>query len=257
MSLALVAHRRRRGLPARLYLVGVIAVAVSAGLTALGIWQLQRRAWKLDLIAGIEQRVAASPVALPGPGDWPSVTAARDAYRHVRAEGVLLQGRDTLVQAVTVLGGGYWLMTPLRTDRGFTVLVNRGFVPPGYKPSRRGEDRTAVRVEITGLLRITEPHGGFLRANDPASGRWYSRDVAAISQARGLDDVAPYFIDADRAPAGGVPVAGLTVVDLPNNHLVYALTWFVLAGMTVFAAAKLVRSELLGGSGPETAADRS
>ena len=49
---------------------------------------------------------------------------------------------------------------------------------------------------------MTEPGGGFLRRNDPAAGRWHSRDVRAIAAARGLDEVAPYFIDAERRRAG-------------------------------------------------------
>jgi surfeit locus 1 family protein len=250
MSLAAAGDGRINRLPGRLYAVCAIAIAVTMGLTALGVWQLQRRVWKLGLIDQIEQRIYAQPVDLPGRDAWPSVTAARDAYRHVRAEGVLLDDRDTLVQAVTELGGGYWLMTPLRTDEGFIVLVNRGFVPADYERIGRGEGEAGRRLHVTGLLRVSEPHGGFLRANDPVSDRWYSRDVEAIARARGLDHVAPYFIDADGSADGSYgsgdgrnPVGGLTVVDLPNNHLVYALTWFSLAAMTVFGMACLVYSE--------------
>lgn len=242
MSFAATGNHHTSRLPASLYVVCVVAIVVTAGLTALGVWQLQRRVWKLGLIDQIERRIHAAPVDLPGPDVWPSITA-RDAYRHVRAEGVLLEGRDTLVQAVTELGGGYWLITPLRTDQGFVVLVNRGFVPPDDEKDRETERKAGARVEVTGLLRVTEPHGGFLRANDPASNRWYSRDVEAMSRARGLADVAPYFIDADKSRDGGSPVAGLTVIDLPNNHLVYALTWFSLAAMTILATVYLVRSE--------------
>ena len=89
---------------------------------------------------------------------------------------------------------------------------------------------------MTGLVRLSEPGGGFLRSNDPANDRWYSRDVAAIGSARGWTDVAPYFVDADASPAGqavpGQPVGGLTVVTFRNEHLVYALTWLALAVMT-------------------------
>ena len=93
---------------------------------------------------------------------------------------------------------------------------------------------------MTGLLRITEPDGAFLRSNDPAANRWYSRDVAAIAKARDLGLTAPYFVDADATPnPGGYPVGGLTVVRFPDNHLVYALTWFVLCALTLFFAWRL------------------
>jgi surfeit locus 1 family protein len=85
-------------------------------------------------------------------------------------------------------------------------------------------------VTITGLLRASEPGGGFLRANDPATDRWFSRDTAAIGRARGLSRVGGFFIDADATPnPGGYPVGGLTVIKFRNAHLVYALTWFGLA----------------------------
>ena len=91
--------------------------------------------------------------------------------------------------------------------------------PASWRPRSPGP------VTVTGLLRMSEPGGAFLRANDPASDRWFSRDVAAIAASRGLDKVAPYFIDAERAPGeSGLPVAGLTVIAFSNNHLVYALT---------------------------------
>jgi surfeit locus 1 family protein len=147
--------------------------------------------------------------------------------------------RETLVQAVTELGPGFWVMTPLRTDDGEEILINRGFVPPELTDrAKRAAGLPATPVTVTGLLRISEPHGGFLRANQPAQGRWYSRDVAAIAQARGLANVAPYFIDADSAPnAGGWPRGGLTVVRFPNSHLAYALTWFGMAAMSALWGA--------------------
>ncbi len=92
---------------------------------------------------------------------------------------------------------------------------------------------------------MSEPKGGFLRSNDPAADRWYSRDVAAISAARGLTDTAPYFIDADAtANPGGLPVGGLTVIAFRNTHLVYALTWFALALMLTVFTIRVAREEL-------------
>jgi len=112
-------------------------------------------------------------------------------------------------------------------------------VPPDRAdPLSRPAGLPSGEVTVTGLLRISEPHGGFMRANQPALGRWYSRDVAAIARARGLPSVAPYFIDADAHPnAGGWPRGGLTVVRFTNSHLAYALTWFVLAKMSLLWGA--------------------
>lgn len=242
--------RRRR--PARALVLLAFALSGAAGFGALGVWQLERRAWKLDVIDRVERHVHAAPVAAPGPVAWPTIDAGNAEYRRVRVAGRFLDDRETLVQAVTERGGGYWVLTPFRTAEGFTVLVNRGFVPPERRdPASRATDRAgriADETIITGLLRLSEPGGGFLRANDPAGGRWYSRDVAAIAAARGLPEIAPYFIDADStatstATPGAWPVGGLTVIAFPNNHLVYALTWFTLGFMVIGGAAILARTE--------------
>lgn len=216
------------------------ALLLFAVFVALGSWQLQRRVWKLDLIERVNQRVAAPAVPAPAPPDWPNVSAASHEYRHVQLTGRFIAGSDTRVQAVTRIGPGFWLLSPLQLADGSVVLVNRGFVPP---QSSAVSSTSEAPVTITGLLRLSEPGGGFLRNNDPAGNRWFSRDVAAIAQARGLRQVAPYFVDADAAQGAGAatdvdqPVGGLTVIAFANSHLVYALTWFAMALMVagVFA----------------------
>jgi surfeit locus 1 family protein len=149
----------------------------------------------------------------------------------------LAPGREVLVAATTELGAGYWVLAPLRTEAGYWLLVNRGFVPP----DQRGQVPPADPAQpVTGLLRFSEPGGRLLQKNDPAAGRWYSRDVAAIAAAQGLEGpVAPYFLDA-QGPASGWPRAGLTVVRFRNDHLVYALTWFALAAMMAAAIVYLL-----------------
>ena len=221
------------------------AALLFAGFAALGTWQVQRRSWKLALIERVEQRVRAPVAAAPGPALWPAVNAADHEYRHVGVSGRFVEGPPVLVQAVTELGGGFWVLSPLRQADGSVVLVNRGFVPPGWREPAAGVP--AGPVTVTGLLRLSEPGGGFLRRNDPAGERWYSRDVAAIAAARGLAGTAPYFIDADATPGaptdGSRPIGGLTVVRFQNNHLVYAITWYTLALMVAGAALWLAREE--------------
>jgi surfeit locus 1 family protein len=223
----------------------MIALLLVVGLASLAVWQVHRRVAKLDLIERVDARVHAAPTPAPGRQQWADVSAAADEYRHVVVTGRWLEDRSARVQAVTELGGGYWVMTPLARDDGTTVLVNRGFVPETERDLSSWQPRGTGPVTVVGLLRISEPRGRFLRANDPASGRWYSRDVAAIAATQGLDNVAPYFIDAERTPdQSGLPVPGLTVIAFSNNHLVYALTWAALALMTA-AGAIFVNLDLL------------
>ncbi|TQI74272.1 surfeit locus 1 family protein [Bosea sp. AK1] len=208
----------------------------------LGIWQVERRSWKLDLIARVETRIHAAPVAAPGPAAWSEIDAASDEYRRVVLQGRYLDAPETLTMAVTERGPGFWVMAPFRSDTGFTVLINRGFVPEDRRGANERRAAGSGDTKVVGLLRLSEPGGGFLRSNDPAAGRWYSRDVAAIASTRGLGEVAPYFVDADAATEPGpLPQGGMTQVSFRNTHLIYALTWFCLALMSGGAAIFLIR----------------
>ncbi|WP_262333194.1 SURF1 family protein [Bosea sp. BH3] len=209
----------------------------------LGVWQMQRRVWKLDLIARVDARIHAPPAAAPGPVEWPRIDAAAYEYRRVALQGRYLDIPETLTLAVTERGPGFWVLAPLRTQAGFTVLVNRGFVPDDRRGAEERRKVAGEEARVVGLLRLSEPGGGFLRSNDPAAGRWYSRDVAAIAQARGVSSVAPYFVDADVASEPGpLPQGGMTQTGFRNTHLVYALTWFCLALMSAAAGIFLVRN---------------
>jgi surfeit locus 1 family protein len=222
-------------------LLALVALLGVATLIALGVWQIERRALKLALIERVEQRIHAVPQPMPAPASWPAIGAAHDEYRRITVTGRFLHDRETLVQAVTEEGPGFWVLTPLQTADGTVVLINRGFVPPERRdPQSRRESSPNMPVTITGLLRLTEPKGGFLRSNDPAANRWYSRDVEAIAAAQGLPRTAPFFIDADAMPnMGGYPRGGLTVVKFHNNHLIYALTWF---GLAIMLAGAFLRA---------------
>jgi surfeit locus 1 family protein len=240
--------------------MAVAAVLLFCAFLWLGTWQVQRRAWKLDLIAHVEKRVHAPAVPPPPPWAWPHVTAANSEYRHVQVTGAFLNDSETLVQALTDLGAGFWVLTPLRVGDGTVVLVNRGFVPPERRErAAHGAVEATTPATVTGLLRITEPKGWFLRRNDPARNLWYSRDVQAIAAARGLRlaRVAPYFIDQEAATASGggapgggasggadsAPVGGLTVIAFRNTHLSYAITWYGLALLVVIGAWIVIREE--------------
>ncbi|WP_341207896.1 SURF1 family cytochrome oxidase biogenesis protein [uncultured Sphingomonas sp.] len=220
---------------ARHALAGV-ALLLAAVLAGLGVWQVERRAWKLALIDRVEARLAAPAQPAPPHARWATITDD-DAYARVTAAGTWRAAPPIFTQAVTDFGAGYWVLSPLDTAGG-TILVNRGFVPAG---DRKAIGSPSGAARITGLLRVTEPDGGFLRDNDPADDRWYSRDTEAIGRARRLGPVAPYFIDAEAVPGVEWPRGGLTVVRFRNNHLVYAVTWFGLAAMMAYFAWRIVR----------------
>jgi surfeit locus 1 family protein len=252
------ASKRQRSRTLRVILV-LAAGVMFAGFFALGTWQVFRLQWKLALIERVDQRVHGAPVPAPSMAQWPQLNTDADDYRRVQLSGVLLDGSTTLVQASLDRGIGYWALTPLCTADGGIVMVNRGFIPAGpsgWKP--QPVPATAVAnacraaaagpsVAVSGLLRMTEI-AGKLRQNDPVRNHWYTRDVQAIAQARGLPAVAPYFVDADAVSAkaagaanGVQPIGGLTVISFVNNHLVYAITWYALALMMAGATVWVIR----------------
>ena len=247
-----------------LALLALVGVALLLGFVALGVWQVERRAWKLDLIARVDARLHAPAQPLPPASQWPGLDVAANTYTPMRLQGRWLPGKTVLTQATTELGAGFWVLTPLQLADGGQVLVNRGFIPQARRRQWPRQDSIGAQdgtATVAGLLRASEPGGGFLRRNDPAAQRWHSRDVAAIAQAQGLTHAAPFFIDAGipsaaplpapeamseaaLAAAGPWPRPGMTVVRFHNSHLSYALTWFTLAALVIAAAVLVARYEL-------------
>lgn len=226
---------------AKLVALVALLVVATVAFVGLGAWQVERLQWKRALIARVDARVHAASVAAPGPSEWGGLTREGAEYRRVQATGRFDAARQAFVAATTELGAGYWVLSPLQRGDGSWLLVNRGFVPP---EQRNAVQPPAGEVPVIGLLRFTEPGGGFLRSNVPAEGRWYSRDVQAIAATLALQGpVAPYFVDAQSVAGvtGGWPRPGLTVVRFPNSHLSYALTWFAMAAGSLGAAVFLLR----------------
>jgi surfeit locus 1 family protein len=257
---------RRQGSSLFLAALALLLIVLFAG---LGTWQVFRLQWKLDLIARVDARVHAVPAAPPPAARWSGINANDDEYRRLELHGTYLYDLTTPVQALTEQGSGYWLLTPLCVTDGTIVIVNRGFIPSDLGAPTRYDPRVAsdtpcaaaaashdAPARVTGLLRISEPHGSFARNNDAAANRWYSRDVAAIAATRKLGTVAPYFVDAgagqNQADSPDRPAGGLTVVSFHNSHLVYAFTWYALALMVAGAWWWVARGARLGPNGEST-----
>jgi len=186
------------------------------------------------------------PEPLPPEAAWPNLDQDTYDYRHVEAVGRFEHDKEVLVfhgqgfNRKGLLSPGYLVLTPLRLASGAYVIVNRGFVPENLKDkAMRAEGEISGTITVTGLMRPPESRNLFTLADDPAQGRYFTRDPALIAATLGLANVAPFSIDADDLPMpGGWPKGGTTEIDIPNNHLSYALTWFGLAAALfgVFAA---------------------
>jgi len=227
----------------KLFIPTLAAIAALAILLNLGFWQLDRLAWKENLIEQVEAGTSAEPVDAPGPGDWPDLAEAQD-YRHVAVTGEYLKGSvyyyTALADPAGPAGGpGLMVYSPLRTEEGWVVFVNRGFVPQGLDPDVLDTVSAAPEgsFRLTGLLRLSEKPNWTTPAPDMTDRIWFARDTGTMARALGIDgtELAPYSIDLDAAftPAKGLPQAGETLVRFKNDHLGYALTWFGLAATLI------------------------
>lgn len=222
-----VAKARALLAPAIFTLVGL------AILSGLGFWQVERKAWKENLIATLEARLHATSTALPRREQWQTLNAARDEFERVAFRAQFLAGQDALIYTAgsslrsDVSGPGYWVFTPARIPGVGTIVIDRGFVPQGRQDAIASPGES---VDITGYLRWPEARGWFAPQDEPQHNLWFTRDLASIAAAKSWGDVAPFYVDMESpVPAGGFPRPGPLTVTLPNNHLGYAITWFGLA----------------------------
>jgi surfeit locus 1 family protein len=199
-------------------------------LIGLGIWQVQRLHWKEGLIAQRNTAVAAAPTAPP-----PTLAEARGLeFHHVVAEGTFENDKELFLAASSDEGeSGYQIITPLVTADGRTMFVNRGFVPTELKDhAKRVAGELSGKQRVDGLLRVppAKKPSFFLPDNRPDLNLWFWVDLPAMARQDKIIDPAPFYIDADKTPnPGGWPKGGVTRLELPNNHLQYAITWFSLA----------------------------
>jgi surfeit locus 1 family protein len=219
--------------------IGLLVPALLAfvALIGLGTWQLQRKAWKEGLIATLNAQLAAPPIAVPPRSAWPSLDQQNNEYRRITLTVTFDNTKEALVFAAPsafrpdVSSPGVWIFTPARLADGGTVMVNRGFVPESRQdPNSRLEGEISGPLQIVGAMRWPDSRHWFTPSDEPAHNLWFSRDPQAIATAKDLGPVAPFYVEEESpAPPGGLPQPGKLLVELPDNHLQYALTWYGLA----------------------------
>lgn len=216
-------------LSSRLFTVAVAAVFL--GCLGLGAWQVQRLHWKEDLLARMAAQMTAPSAVLPvSPADWRALD-----YRRFEING---RFRHDLEQ---ILGprshrrvSGYHVLTPFVLADGRMLLVNRGWVPQAARdPARRPQGQLDGPQSLSGVLRSDLKRGQWTPDYDAKARLWYWYDVAGIARVSGLK-LLPVVLQADAAELpGGLPIAGVTNIDIANNHLQYAITWFALAAVAL------------------------
>ena len=203
----------------------VPAILVMIGLS---IWQVQRLHWKEGLIAERTERTTAAPIDLP-----PAGTDLGDLeFRRVTVTGTFDHAHEFYLAARSQNGNvGYWIGTPLKTATGETVLINRGWVPEEKKrPETRQAGEVAGSVTLNAVIRRPQVKGTFQPENEPEKNVWFYIDPAQMAQSAGLPIRTDLYLDADATPnPGGFPIGGQTRINLPNDHLQYAITWALLA----------------------------
>ena len=208
---------------------------------SLGVWQMERRAWKRDILDRIATNQAAAPLTLD---ELLKGNPLRLEYGRVRISGSFLHDKEFYLAARSRKDKvGMQVVTPLRTDDGTIVLFDRGWIPSEKKePVKRADGQLAGKVDLVGIVRRSQIKRQFAPDNDPARNFWFHVDVPVMRQmAGGQPDpvLDSFFLEADATPnPGGVPVGGQTRLDIPNDHLQYAITWFLiaLAGAGVYLA---------------------
>jgi cytochrome oxidase assembly protein ShyY1 len=238
---------RRRGTAGFAIFTLVLVVPIMG----LGLWQLQRRADKHALIAALDERLAAVPVPLPSPAQWPALTPEKDEFRRVDFFATYAALPDAMVYSSgsavrdDISGPGTWAFLPARLPGGEIVAVNTGFVQNTIQ-DRAEQDRAVGRlitgqpVKLAGYIRFPETAGTLTPAENVAKRLWFTRDHLAMARALGWSEggknVAAFYIDLESpAPESGIPKPGALTVHLKDDHLQYAITWFALAGAVVVA----------------------
>jgi surfeit locus 1 family protein len=227
----------------------ILTVALLAALLGLGNWQLDRKAWKEGLIDTLDRRLADAPAALPPAASWQQLTAAADEYRRVQFRATLVPHQEALVFTSgstfrpDVEGPGYWVLAPARLADGGVVVVNRGFVPEGRQDAAAHDDGGTGPLDLVGVMRWPELPGWFTPQPDQARNIWFARDQLAIATADHWGEVAPFYVEQESPqPPGGLPQPGPLKVNLPDDHLQYAITWFGLAAVLAGTFAFWLRS---------------
>lgn len=195
-------------------LLGAGGIAV---LCALGTWQLQRLHWKQGILTVIDARISGVPIEIPrSPG------RKSDNYLSVVAAGEILPGELFVLFSREGFGPGFRIIAPFDIG-GRQILLDRGFIPE----QQRWQIREIGAFQIRGNLHWPDETDRFFTPQ-PEGDLWFAREVDAMANYFGTEPIL--LVAKDVLPEiDGIYPWPIDSSGIPNNHLNYATTWFLLA----------------------------
>ncbi len=200
----------------RILFLLIFGLAGLGVLVSLGMWQVQRLAWKQGVLADIESRISADPVDLPK-----NISAAEDKYLPVTISGEMEPEEIHVLVSVKQVGAGYRIIQSFSTEDR-TILVDRGFVSTTAKQA----ERLTGQMEVTGNLHWPDEIDSYTPEPDIDDNIWFARDVPNLAAALGSE---PVLLIARSQTDPGITPLPVDTAGIPNDHLQYAITWFGLA----------------------------
>jgi surfeit locus 1 family protein len=201
-------------------------------LVSLGIWQVQRLAWKNQLIADYDRAIGSEAITLDSALEQFLAGKRIDGMK-VKATGKYAPRQALRLLTSTPQGPAWELVHGFELSSGSAVLVNRGKI--GHdQPVPTTTDAT---VEITGhIVWHDQGQGNFDVENKPEENLWYWWDVVAMANQFSATHLNPNYVVLNLV-SDSPGTEGLYVeapkANLRNNHLGYAITWFGLAAVLV------------------------
>lgn len=213
----------------------IITLVCFIALCALGTWQMQRLAWKTELITQIENGMTAAPLDLSNTSL--SEPIARYDYRRAKITGHFLPDKALYLAAREIESNqfGYQILMPFVTDHGVVFLVSRGWIPSAMKGQGNIPSISADTQTIIGVLRTPKGRPFMMPDNRADENFWLWVDLPAMASALGIASLAPVYMNLDATDdAQALPKGSQTRLNFTNNHLIYAFTWYSMALILLF-----------------------
>ena len=192
---------------------------------SLGTWQLYRLQWKLELISEITIGLDSTPLEY-------SNTIKKD-YQRVKVKGKFDFDQQIYLYSLNDSGKpGFDVITPFKTNKNENVLINRGWINKELKDNPNINTKSGSQQKIIGLLRKIYKPNIFKPDNDIKNNIWFSINLEDLKEATG-DQFNEFviFLEDNQVKT---PVPKKISIDVPNNHLKYAITWYAISISIIF-----------------------